>query len=879
MIAVSSWVGPTVSPSPADPVSQNNDLQGLDASSGQQLWDHTGDSADPLSLSALPATGASSSSASTSLLSVTQELQAQVTDPATGQLTSVQPLMGDLVTGTVTDVNGDGTPDLVAGDQSGAVYAFDGRDLSGVNASSSPRILWQADLPSSVHKLVLAQVGGRKLVVAARTGGVTVLDAHTGQVVHDISMPGDYVWTVAVGGGTAVVPTDTLTAYDLQSCRQLWRYSPPVASYFSNAAVLNGTVLTEYMSQPSVPAASRTVAAVGVDLASGALKWHSQPSSTTANRAQLFDGVAAGPQIPGANGDGAAFTWSQSNGQGLVDVRDAGTGSLLYSSSASQLSDHVGYLLDPGNGLLAWGQLGTTDVEPASASVSRYEPTGLDAAFATTSDGSRVFLVANASLSVYPGSIPFSSADPFPAPLATDETFLANHMVIANFGGGTGDDVVTMPVDWLTWQIVNGEAGFHIGAYDESVEHGLAVLGLTGSAGAAAPAAKSFGPAQTQPTTLRVAPPSLGLGTAAPQLSLKVLGQSSGGPQLTESTPVGYSPSRVTSYLGLKGDGSGQTIAIVDAYSDPNITGDVDSFSGQFGLPPVCSGSGSSGCVHLNVTQPDGTAGTNAGWGLETSLDVEWAHAIAPQATIDLVQAHDASFASMFSAIDSAAAQHPDVISNSWGIDHEFSDEGYYDHHCELTDSLCVVSSGDYGYPGSYPAYNPAVLAVGGTTLKLQPDGTVSSELAWFGSGGGRSYFEDKPDYQNGVAPDPGRGIPDVSFDADPNTGVAVFDTEPYLGQTGWWQVGGTSVGAPSWSAVLATVDQLRGQSGKSALTASADGAQHAVYGLQSGLADITAGPANGFCPDLCQASPGYDYQTGLGSPRSGLDSSLAVMP
>jgi len=324
-----------------------------------------------------------------------------------------------------------------------------------------------------------------------------------------------------------------------------------------------------------------------------------------------------------------------------------------------------------------------------------------------------------------------------------------------------------MPVDWQAWQVVNGETGLHIAPYLETVEHGLAVLGLAGTTGSGAPAAKSFGLAHSQPTTLPVASPARGLGTAQPALAVEVLGHSSSGPQLTQATPAGYSPSTVTGYLGLKGDGSGQTIAIVDAYSDPNITGDVNAFSSQFGLPQAYSGSSSGrGCLHLNVLQPDGTAGTNAGWGLETSLDVEWAHAIAPQATIDLIEAHDATFASMFSAVDAAAASHPDVISNSWGIGGEFSDEGYYDHHCRLADSLCVVLSGDDGYP----AYNPAVLAVGGTTLKLQPDGTVSSELAWSGSGGGRSYFEDKPGYQNGVVPDPGRGIPDVSFDADPNS-------------------------------------------------------------------------------------------------------------
>ena len=190
---------------------------------------------------------------------------------------------------------------------------------------------------------------------------------------------------------------------------------------------------------------------------------------------------------------------------------------------------------------------------------------------------------------------------------------------------------------------------------------------------------------------------------------------------------------------------------------------------------------------------------------------------------------------------------------------------------------MCVVSSGDYGHPGSYPAYNPAVLAIGGTTLNLTASGAVTSELAWDSSGGGQSWVEPEPAYQDGVQSSGMRQMPDVAFDADPNTGVAVYDSVPYLGQSGWWEVGGTSLGAPSWSGILADAGQLRAASGKSPLTAAGDAAQQAVYSLPASvLAPVTTGPDNGFCSDGCVPGPGYDQITGLGSPRTGIDTALA---
>ena len=383
---------------------------------------------------------------------------------------------------------------------------------------------------------------------------------------------------------------------------------------------------------------------------------------------------------------------------------------------------------------------------------------------------------------------------------------------------------------------------------------------------------------------------------AVPPLAAEIRGQTASGQPLTASTtPVGYTPAQLGAYLGLRGDGTGQTVAVTDAFDDPAIVSDVNSYSKQFGLPLVCGTSGvSGGCFNFTVQAPDGTAGTDPSWGLEMALDVEMIHAIAPQAAVVLTEAHDASVPALHSAIGHAAALNPVTISNSWNLSGvEFTGETALDGQCQLQHSLCVFSSGDHSNPTGWPSTSPDVLSVGGTALDLASDGTVTSETAWgspsgiVGSGGGLSYIEPRPVYQHAVSPSPYRGVPDVSFDADPRTGVAVFDSDGVPGQ--WIQVGGTSVGAPAWSAILAVAGQLRAAADRPPLAAAHFAAQRAIYSLHSGLADITQG-ANGSvnqssawagtaCGPQCQAGPGYDYVTGLGSPRPGIDTALAAAP
>jgi subtilase family serine protease len=375
-----------------------------------------------------------------------------------------------------------------------------------------------------------------------------------------------------------------------------------------------------------------------------------------------------------------------------------------------------------------------------------------------------------------------------------------------------------------------------------------------------------------------------GPGLARHPLYIKIHGRDSRvTPLITSSTPRGYTPAQIRSYLGLTGDGSGQTIAIVDAYDDPNIIPDLNTFSGTFGLPLVCgtAGANASSCLNITKAMPQGQPATNAGWSLEIALDVEWAHAVAPKASILLVEAASNSFSNLMGAIDYAASHGAAVISNSYGAG-EFSGETTYDSHCILSSAVCTFSTGDSGNPGGYPAYNPYVVAVGGTTLNLTSSGAVSGESAWSGSGGGVSQYEARPSYQTSVSSSARRGIPDVSYDADPNTGFAVYDSVTYQGQSGWFQIGGTSAGAPQWAAIIAVADQLRAASSQPRLTGASFAANTAIYALQgaSALADITSG-SNGSCGSVCTASPGYDFVTGLGSPRTGIDAALngSVIP
>jgi hypothetical protein len=309
----------------------------------------------------------------------------------------------------------------------------------------------------------------------------------------------------------------------------------------------------------------------------------------------------------------------------------------------------------------------------------------------------------------------------------------------------------------------------------------------------------------------------------------------------------------------VQADGSGQTIAIVEAFHDPRIAGDLHYFDWIFGLPDPPK--------FTEVNERGGTTFTNMDpvWALETALDVEWAHAIAPRANILLVEADTASFSDLLAGVNFARYQPGVVVvSMSWGSP-EFSYEVAYDAYFTTPPGhiggsglpggiTFVASSGDTGAGTSYPAVSPNVLAVGGTTLTLAPGGNYGSETAWSYSGGGVSLYESKPSFQVNIAGSM-RSTPDVALNADPYTGYYIYDTVPYWDNSGWFQDAGTSAGAPQWAALIALADQGRALLGKGSL----GNAQSMIYGLPAGDFHHIIGAL------------GYDLVTGRGTPKANL--------
>ncbi len=371
-------------------------------------------------------------------------------------------------------------------------------------------------------------------------------------------------------------------------------------------------------------------------------------------------------------------------------------------------------------------------------------------------------------------------------------------------------------------------------------------------------------------------------GVAHHPLYLKVFGQDQKGrPIITNTTPKGYTPDHVRTAYGfssLTATGSGQVIGIVDAYDAPKIASDLQTFITTFGLQSMYGLPGTSACSVSTGPHPcfqkvyaQSKPRTNSGWALETSLDVEWAHAIAPGADILLVEARTASLSNLLGAVNVAVNGGAHAVSMSWGAG-DFSSEALYDSYFNKSGVTFTAASGDNGSGTIWPSTSPYVVGVGGTTLNIGSGGNYVSETAWSGSGGGISPYESEPGYQSSYPiPSTGgkRGAPDVAYDADPSTGFPVYDSTPYQGQNGWFQVGGTSAGAPQWAALIALADEGRSPAlSSNNLTSSPvyNAAGSAVY--STNYHDITSG-TNGGCGSVCTAGSGWDFVTGLGSPQA----------
>jgi subtilase family serine protease len=336
----------------------------------------------------------------------------------------------------------------------------------------------------------------------------------------------------------------------------------------------------------------------------------------------------------------------------------------------------------------------------------------------------------------------------------------------------------------------------------------------------------------------------------------------------SSSGPSGYWPGDLQSAYNLTtlaaSGANGATVAIVDAYDDPRAESDLQTYRSQFGLPACTTANGCFQKVKLNTNNQPVTGSkraprANTGWAEEISLDLDMVSAICPSCHIQLVESYDNSFNHMAGAVNYAAKQPGVVaISNSYGGS-EFSSETSYDSYYNHPGKAITVSSGDNGYGVEYPAASKYVTAVGGTALNRDSSSTRGwNETAWSKAGSGCSAYEPSLTWQQtntGCAGN--RIVADVAANADPNTGVAVYDS---YNEPGWMVFGGTSVASP----IIASVYALAGNS--ASINDGSYSYGHITYGTT--LWDVTSG-SNGSCGGiyLCTGDANYDGPTGNGTP------------
>jgi subtilase family serine protease len=323
------------------------------------------------------------------------------------------------------------------------------------------------------------------------------------------------------------------------------------------------------------------------------------------------------------------------------------------------------------------------------------------------------------------------------------------------------------------------------------------------------------------------------------------------GKPLATTAPAGYGPADIRSAYALTSANSGgRWVAIVDAYNDPTAESDLGVYRSQYGLPACTT---ANGCFR-KVNQAGGTSypSTNSGWATEISLDLDMVSAACPDCKILLVEASSASFANLGAAVNYAAGQGVAAISNSYGGS-DSSQMSAYDH----PGIAITASTGDSGYGVESPASFDSVVAVGGTSLKKASTSRGWTEAAWSGAGSGCSTLNAKPSWQTSATQCDGKANADVSAVADPNTGVAVYDSTRYQGRSGWQVYGGTSASSPIIASVYTMGGNLAGYPASY------------TWGHASGLNDVTTG-SNGSCPTAvwCQSGTGWDGPTGLGTPN-----------
>jgi subtilase family serine protease len=335
----------------------------------------------------------------------------------------------------------------------------------------------------------------------------------------------------------------------------------------------------------------------------------------------------------------------------------------------------------------------------------------------------------------------------------------------------------------------------------------------------------------------------------------------------------GYGPSTFQAAYGLTAasaaDGSGTTVAVVDAYNDPTAASDLAEYRSAAGLPALTSGQFTQYNQEGETSPLPATAPTDDDWTLEESLDVDMVSAICPLCKIDLVEANNDSGTGLYVAEETAATTlGAKYISNSWGGSESSTDLTYDTEYFGVSGVVYTASAGDSAYSGGviYPATSPHVVGVGGTTLDTASNSRGYTESVWEtssseGTGSGCSSNEPQPSWQSALSVITAvcgfKLDNDTAADADPNTGAAVYDTTN--GNGGWNEVGGTSESSP----IIASVFALAGNNGN-----GGNNAADSIYTHTSDLYDVTSG-SNGSCGGsiLCTAAVGYDGPTGWGTP------------
>ncbi|MDD1060460.1 S53 family peptidase [Streptomyces cocklensis] len=391
---------------------------------------------------------------------------------------------------------------------------------------------------------------------------------------------------------------------------------------------------------------------------------------------------------------------------------------------------------------------------------------------------------------------------------------------------------------------------------------------LVAAAGLAATGLVAFSPTagaepQQAPAHRLTTARSCAVSTAPDLMACKALKVTSGTDSLALSArsahpaaiPSGYGPSELRSAYAIpETGGSDATVAVVDAYDNPDAEADLATYREQYGLPACTT---DNGCFR-KVGQSGGSAlpAPDPGWAEEISLDVDMVSAVCPACHILLVEADTSAMTDLGESVNTAVSLGAKYVSNSYGGGESGADTTYDTQYFDHPGVAITVSSGDAGYGVEYPAGSQYVTAVGGTSLRQDGSSRGWTDTVWGGAGSGCSAYDPKPGWQqDGECA--GRTVADVSAVADPATGVAVYDT--YGNDSGWEVFGGTSASAP----IIASLYALAGTPSDGSYPASFP------YAHTDALDDAVSG-TNGECAGsyLCTGSAGYDGPTGLGTPN-----------